>query len=53
MWCVIIYVVFELYRVHFSFTKIFADNIWVFLMIYKILGILIEIKFLYRLNDEL
>ena len=35
-------IIIELYLVHFSFTKIFADNVWVFLGIYKSIGIILS-----------
>jgi hypothetical protein len=35
----LIVIIIELYLVHFSFTKIFADNVWLFLGVYKIIGI--------------
>lgn len=32
-------IIIELYLIHFSFTKIFADNVWLFLGVYKAIGI--------------
>ena len=38
--CVLL--IIELYLVHFSFTKKFADNVWVFLVVYKCIGIFVS-----------
>ena len=35
----LVLIIIELYLVHFSFTKHFADNVWLFLGVYKIIGI--------------
>lgn len=35
-------VLFQLLHVHFSFTDLFSNNIWTFIIIFKILGIAIE-----------
>lgn len=37
-----ILLIIELYLVHFSFTKTFADNVWVFLGVYKCIGIIVS-----------
>ena len=38
----IVLLIIELYLIHFSFTKIFADNVWLFLGVYKIIGIIVS-----------
>lgn len=37
-----IFIIYELYLIFFSFTQLFADNIWVFIFIYKIAGMVLE-----------
>jgi len=44
---------FEFYRVHFSFTKMFGENVWLFLFTFKVMGIITEILINNYLNDDL
>lgn len=35
-------VIFQVFHVHFSFTDLFSNNIWTFIVVFKILGITVE-----------
>ena len=52
-WIWSIYLIFELYRIHFSFSNLFGQNVWYFLSTYKVMGIISEIIINYFLNDDL
>ena len=52
-WIWAFYLMFELYRIHFSFTKLFGENVWYFLATFKVMGIVTEILINNYLNDDL
>lgn len=53
LYVMVLYLIFELYRINFSFTKMFADNPWTFIGIYKVLSLILERIFKSHLLDEL
>lgn len=49
----IILIIFEIYFVHFSFTEVFATNIYLFIVVFKIIGVIVENIAEVLLNDKL
>lgn len=53
LWVWALFLIMELYRINFSFTTVFGNNVWVFIAVYKIVGILAELIIIYYVKDYL
>ena len=53
LWLWSIFLIFELYRITFSFTNAFGDDVWVYIGVYKVAGIISELIIIYYLKDDL
>lgn len=53
LWIWGIFLIFELYRIIFSFTDAFGNNVYLYIGVYKVLGIISELIVIYYLKDDL